>query len=109
MCIRDRYKSPNYRYFCDKHSKLAYVDRIFLAEAARNQGTGSQLYQAFFQWAQTNDKPVICAEVNTIPDNPGSHRFHQRAGFVEVDRLRPYSPDKEVAMYELRTADLEIE
>ena len=95
-----QYKSPNYQYFCKKHSRLAYVDRVFLAESARNQGLGSQLYDAFFQWARDNDKPVVCAEVNTIPDNPGSHRFHQRSGFVEVDRLRPYSPDKEVAMYE---------
>jgi len=32
----EHYKSPNYRYFCQKHDQLAYVDRIFLAEAARN-------------------------------------------------------------------------
>ncbi len=100
----EQYKSPNYRYFCERHPSLAYVDRIFFSEAARNQGLGQQIYRAFFQWARDNDKPVVCAEVNTIPDNPGSHRFHQRAGFVEVDRLRPYSPDREVAMYELATA-----
>lgn len=102
----EQYKSPNYRYFCDKHERLAYVDRVFFSQAARNQGLGSKLYQAFFQWARDNDKPVVCAEVNTIPDNPGSHRFHQRAGFVEVARLRPYAPDKEVAMYEIATAKL---
>jgi predicted GNAT superfamily acetyltransferase len=98
------YKSPNYRYFCDRHSSLAYVDRVFFAESARNKGLGSALYQAFFDWASHNSKPVVCAEVNTIPDNPGSHRFHQRAGFIEVGRLRPYAPDKEVAMYERPTA-----
>lgn len=99
-----QYKSPNYRYFCERHPSLAYVDRVFFSDAARNQGLGRQIYQAFFEWAQANGKPVVCAEVNTIPDNPGSHRFHQRAGFVEVDRLRPYSPDKEVAMYERSAA-----
>jgi predicted GNAT superfamily acetyltransferase len=36
--------------------------------------------------------------VNTDPDNPGSHRFHQRLGFREIGRKR-YSADYEVAFY----------
>ncbi|MGB7302307.1 MAG: GNAT family N-acetyltransferase [Burkholderiaceae bacterium] len=94
------YPSPNYRWFSERHARFAYVDRVLFAPAARGQGLGKQLYQLFADWALAERIPVLCAEVNTIPDNPGSHRFHLREGFAEVARLRPYSPDAEVAMYE---------
>ena len=94
------YPSPNYRWFSERHDRFAYVDRVLFAPAARGQGLGHQLYESFAQWAGLQGIPVICAEVNTIPDNPGSHRFHLREGFAEVARIRPYSPDAEVAMYE---------
>lgn len=95
-----RYGSPNYAWFSERHERFAYVDRIALGEASRGQGWGQRLYAAFETWARDNDKPVLSAEVNTIPDNPPSHRFHLAFGFVEVGRERPYGPDEEVAMYD---------
>lgn len=94
------YPSPNYQWFSARHERFAYVDRILFAPGARGLGLGRQLYQQFADWAVAEQIQTLCAEVNTIPDNPESHRFHQRFGFVEVARLRPYHPEAEVAMYE---------
>ncbi len=98
---QERYKSPNYAWFSERHDSFIYVDRIAIGEGARNQGLGAKLYDAFAEWGRESGRPVMSAEVNTIPDNPGSHRFHQRYGFVEVGRERPYGPNEEVAMYDL--------
>ncbi len=97
---QDRYGSPNYAWFCDRNDSFAYVDRIALAAAARGQGWGPKLYESFAAWGRLTGRPIMAAEVNTIPDNPRSHHFHLRFGFAEVGRERPYGPDTEVAMYE---------
>lgn len=95
------YGSPNLRWFeawRDREKKsLIYVDRIAIAESARGSGLGEALYrQAFAQFA---DREVIAAEVNTIPDNPGSHRFHDRLGFVRVGQQVFTEGEKAVAYY----------
>ena len=96
------YKSPNLRWFEtwleDNPVKLNYVDRIALAPEARGQGVGPQLYKAAFEHSDGCD--AMGCEVNTAPDNPGSHRFHQRLGFAEVGR-QAFSPEKAVAYYVL--------
>jgi predicted GNAT superfamily acetyltransferase len=94
------YESPNYRWFSERHASFAYIDRIALSEAARGMGLGQDLYRAFEAWSIGHGKPLLTAEVNTIPDNPRSHRFHETFGFSVVERVRPYGPDEEVAMYE---------
>ncbi len=94
------YQSPNYWWFHDRHDTFAYVDRIAIAERGRGQGLGQAFYRAFETWAIEANKSVLTAEVNTIPDNPASHRFHERFGFSGVERRRPYGPDEEVLMYE---------
>ena len=95
------YASPNFGWFRDRHPRFAYVDRVALSPSARGQGWGPALYREFEVWARRFDRPVLCAEVNTVPPNPRSTRFHQIYGFVEVARCRPYGPDEEVAMFEL--------
>jgi uncharacterized protein len=94
------YSSPNYQWFSRRHQRFAYVDRIALAPSTRGQGWGPELYRRFEGWAHDNDKPFLCAEVNTVPANPRSMRFHELFGFADVGRCRPYGPDEEVAMVE---------
>lgn len=94
------YPSPNFKWFCERHDSFAYVDRVALAESTRGQGWGPALYKEFDAWARAQGKPFLCAEVNTIPANPRSVRFHEIYGFAEVSRERPYGPDEEVAMFE---------
>lgn len=94
------YTSNNYAWFRERHESFAYVDRIAIDEPARGQGVGQDFYRAAEAWAYGTGKSVLAAEVNTVPDNPASHRFHQAFGFVEVGRAKPYGGEEEVAYYE---------
>ena len=94
------YPSPNYAYFVARHAEFAYVDRVAITASARGQGIGPALYNALEAWAYGHGRRVLAAEVNTIPENPHSHHFHEKFGFSEVGRARPYGPDEEVAYYE---------
>ncbi|MFT7600452.1 MAG: putative GNAT superfamily acetyltransferase [Acidimicrobiales bacterium] len=94
------YGSPNYAWFSERHDNFAYIDRVMLAETTRGQGWGPALYDQFAEWATSSDRHLLCAEVNTVPDNPRSIRFHELYGFVEMARCNPYGPDEEVAMFE---------
>lgn len=98
------YSSPNYAWFSQRNPRFYYVDRIAIGEGARGQGLGAQLYRRATARAAETRRPVLCAEVNTIPPNPASQAFHARCGFEEVGRLRPYGPDAEVAMLERSVA-----
>lgn len=95
------YRSPNYRWFAERHPEFAYVDRVMLSAATRGQGWGVSMYERAVNAARAAGKTVLAAEVNIEPPNPRSIRFHERFGFVEVGRLRPYDPDEEVALFEL--------
>ncbi len=95
------YTSPNFGHFAAKYSsELAYVDRVAVTASAQGKGLGPSMYNAFEAWAIGFGKGILAAEVNTIPDNPHSHHFHQKFGFTEMGRARPYGPDEEVAYYE---------
>lgn len=96
------YESPNYLWFADRHERFAYVDRIAMSAGARSLGVGGSIYREAQDRARRERRDVLCAEVNTIPPNEGSQRFHARHGFEEVGRLSPYGPDAEVAMLECR-------
>lgn len=94
------YASPNYRWFADRHDRFAYVDRIALQSEVRGTGAADALYEEFEMWAKEAGRPVLCAEVNTVPPNPRSLRFHERRGFVVVDEVAPYGGEERVAMVE---------
>ncbi len=94
------YASPNYRWFADRHERFAYVDRIALTPDARGMGAADAIYERFEAWARDTGRPVVCAEVNVVPPNPRSMRFHERRGFVVVDEVAPYGADERVAMVE---------
>jgi predicted GNAT superfamily acetyltransferase len=51
-------------------------------------GLGKLLYQHIEQlMRESRLEYPLCCEVNLEPPNPGSLRFHQSIGFVEVGRL----------------------
>lgn len=94
------YPSKNYAWLKERYPKFAYVDRIALTDSARGNGLGARFYNAFEAWAVGFGKIYLTAEVNTVPNNPASHRFHEKRGFVETGRAKPYGGDEEVAYYE---------
>jgi len=60
---------------------LFYIDRVIIDETAQGRGFGRQLYTDVEAFARTGGYDWLTCEVNTVPDNPSSHRFHQAAGF----------------------------
>lgn len=94
------YASPNYRWFADRHDTFAYVDRIAVAPELRGLGVADAVYEEFERWAACSGRPVVCAEVNVVPPNPRSMRFHERRGFTTVGEQAPYGGDERVAMLE---------
>lgn len=98
------YASPNYRWFADRHPRFAYVDRIALQPEARGLGIADELYGRFEAWAAATGRPVVCAEVNVVPPNPRSMRFHRRRGFEVVGEQTVDVGDERVAMVEKHVA-----
>ena len=75
---------------------MIYVDRIAIAPSARKTGLGETLYRHAFEFYANTQ--FITAEVNTQPDNPGSHRFHERLGFRSIGE-HVFEPDKKAVRY----------
>ena len=95
------YPSDNLRWFesySDETGKsVIYVDRIAFLPEARSRRLGEALYNAAFVYFATLDE--IGCEVNTLPPNPGSHRFHQRLGFQQIGEQIYVVGEKSVAYY----------
>lgn len=92
------YESENYRWFSARGTDFLYVDRIAIAERARGHGLGARLYEAVFAAARERGHAEVTCEVNTLPPNPGSMRFHARLGFVQVGELVTKGGAYEVAL-----------
>lgn len=95
------YDSANLRwieaYYATAGAEVIYVDRIAVAQSARGQGIGEALYRAAFErYAPQAHK--ICCEVNSLPPNPGSLRFHKRLGFHQIG-ARSYAEGEKAVIY----------
>ncbi len=102
------YGSPNYGWFVEKLDRFAYIDRIAIDESQRGRGWGPALYRDFEQWAVTTGLPQLCAEVNVVPPNPRSVRFHELYGFQRLDEFEPSgSADYRVVMLAKSTGYLD--
>ncbi len=91
------YDSLNYAWISDKHESFAYVDRVAVDAAFRNQGVGQLLYEALEREID-GQRPVLTCEVNALPPNPGSMRFHERLGFRDIGR-RDYDDGAKAVVY----------
>ncbi len=77
------YRSPNYAWFEARGGDYVYVDRIAFSPETRGQGLGPKLYEKAFERFAGRRSVMVC-EINTLPPNPGSMRFHERLGFRVV-------------------------
>ncbi len=91
------YGSLNYRWFDDRYDTFLYVDRVVVSESARGSGIGKRLYADLALFAESRSDCIAC-EVNEIPPNPGSMRFHEALGFRIVGRQETEGGAKAVAL-----------
>jgi len=80
------YHSLNYRWFDTSFDDFVYVDRIVVVPEAQGRGVGRMLYEHVGALAAQRGCAVTC-EVNVVPPNEPSMRFHERLGFSEVGQL----------------------
>lgn len=78
------YDSENYLWFSGKYAKFLYIDRVVIDAPYRGLGIGRQLYQTVFEHAHLTDVSSVTAEIDTIPYNGASLKFHAAMGFQEV-------------------------
>lgn len=75
------YRSVNYRWFSSRYDDFVYLDRVAVAPDYRGRGIGAALYAEVERRARA---VWFTLEVNLVPRNEGSLRFHAREGFHEV-------------------------
>jgi len=91
------YSSPNYRWFCDRYDDFGYIDRIAIAEDARRLGLATRLYRDFEASLPASVNMLTC-EVNIVPPNESSMRFHADYGFATIGTQALDGGRKEVAL-----------
>lgn len=80
------YDNPNLKWFRERLKHFVYVDRGVVAAHAQGRGIAQTLYRDLVAAARKAGHTLICCEVNVSPPNPGSDRFHDAFGFVEIGR-----------------------
>lgn len=78
------YESENYQWFSKHYSQFLYIDRIVIDKPYRGLGIGKKLYQEVFASADAAKVPFVTAEIDTVPYNEASLKFHAAMGFKEV-------------------------
>lgn len=94
------YDSPNYRWFAERRARFLYIDRVVVGADVQGQGLGLRLYEDLFDLARRMQVDRVTCEFDTDPPNPGSARFHQKLGFVEVGRQTIRGGSKSVSLQE---------
>ena len=105
LCLPENkeYDSTNYEWISKRFSNFIYVDRISVLPMFQNEKIGSALYTDLIIHSDSESYDCILCEVNILPPNPGSIRFHKRfdfeecgSQFKEAGTLESYDYDVEV-------------
>ena len=91
------YASPNYRWFCAAYADFGYIDRIAIADGARRLGLATRMYRDF-EASLPSSAGVLTCEVNLVPPNESSMRFHEGYGFRTVGTQTLEEGRKKVAL-----------
>jgi predicted GNAT superfamily acetyltransferase len=78
------YANANYEWFAARYPSFLYVDRIVVGVRHQGLRLGKRLYQDLFEFARSQDIPVVVCEYNLVPPNEPSRIFHDKFGFKEV-------------------------
>ena len=91
------YNSINYKWFEKKYKSFIYIDRIVLSFSYQNKGFGTLFYDDLKNCFKNSCDAMAC-EVNIIPKNYISMKFHKKYGFKEVGKQRTENGKKLVSM-----------
>lgn len=78
------YDHKNLKWLRARFNQFYYIDRIIISAAAHGKGLGRALYADFEAEARRKGLSRLVCEVNTKPNNPGSHYFHENLGFKAI-------------------------
>ena len=104
MADGSAYDNANYHWFSERLEQFLYVDRIVVSGACRGLGVGRLLYSQLHAAARQAQLPTLCAEIDLVPANPTSLRFHKKAGFTQMG-TRLLDSGKQVSMQTCAVAD----
>ena len=85
LCLPENkdYDSLNYQWVSKRFSNFIYIDRISVLPKFQNEKIGSALYTDLIYFSALEGYNSVLCEVNIMPPNPGSIRFHKRFDFEE--------------------------
>lgn len=78
------YRHKHVEWLSDHLDRYLYIDRIIVGESAQGRGAGRALYSDLENFARQAGHTHLACEVNTAPNNPGSHTFHLNTGFTPL-------------------------
>jgi len=82
----DNYDGGHFLWFRFRFDRFLYIDRVVVSKQHRRHGLGRMLYAEVFKRAADMGHTRVVCEVNLMPPNPVSDRFHGTLGFAEVGR-----------------------
>ena len=91
------YSSINYKWFENKYKSFIYIDRIIISSKYQNKGFGSLFYDDLKN-SFKNCYDFLTCEINIMPSNDVSMKFHKKYGFKEVGQQRTENGKKIVSM-----------
>ena len=80
----DIYDGGHFQWFQRRFDRFIYIDRVVVSGQGRRRGLGRLLYADLFERAEKLGHTAIVCEVNALPPNPVSDKFHAAHGFDEV-------------------------
>jgi len=95
------YGSPNYRWFGQRGGAFLYIDRVVVDGAAQGRGIARTLYDEVVALARGAGVARVTCELDLVPPNEVSRRFHDAYGFREVGTQWVAGGTKQVSLREL--------
>lgn len=81
------YEGEEFICFRSLYTNFLYIDQVAVLAAYRARGIGTRLYRELEAWANKQGISLLACEVNLLPPNPISLRFHERQGYRAAGEL----------------------
>jgi len=82
-----------------------YIDRVIIEADMQGKGYGRRLYKDVEEYARAQGYAALACEVNSRPNNPGSHAFHIRRGFEPMGDVEYPAYDAALRYYKKPLGD----